>query len=205
MTYVCGYKGIFDMSEVEDFDCPTIDNYIGIGFMQVGKYLDGSKLLDGKNILDGYAVVGMGASVSHKGWGVSHRPPLLDGSKLLDGSSLLDGIGGMDFDSKSISNRIFVKNESEIGLNSKTDLGISFWKARYLSGDDILDGSVLLNSTVGKAEQRLNSFIGLQDDDGTVDGLIIETHSRNYAFLDGGKNLDGTRMLNSIYRKEEVQ
>lgn len=199
MTYVCGYNGFFDMSEVEDFDCPTIDNHIGIGFMQVGKYLDGSKLLDGKNILDGYSAIGMGAELTHKGWGVSHTPPSPNGSKLLDGN------GGMDFNSETTSHGVFIQNDEKIGIIAKTDLGISFWKAGYFTGDDVLGGSLLRDSKIGHTEQRVNHFISLQDDDGTMDSLTIETHNRNYAFLTGWKNLDGTRMLNSIYRKEKVQ
>ncbi len=199
MTYVCGYKSSFDLRELEDFDTPYIEQDIGIDFMQVGKYLDGSKLLDGKNVLDGCSVVGVEAGLTHSGWGVPHVPPLLGGLKPLDGK------GCMGFDSKTISSRVSIKNGGKLGIKANADLCISFWKAGYLNGKNNLNGSHLLDSIVGMAEQMVDHLICLKDHDGTMDGFTIETHNRNYAFLTGWKNLDGTRMLNSIYRKEKVQ
>ncbi len=184
MTYESGYKGFFDWSDLEDFDTPFIKHQ-----MKITEFEE----------------EGLGAKLAHKGWGVSHRTRLLDGSKLLDGSAILDGIGGMDADSKKLGFAIKVQNEEDVGGSFKTRYGISFFKVGYLDGKEKLDGSHLLDSKIGKVEAKANHIIGVADEKGGLDHLTVETFNRGYAFLTGWKALDGTRMLNSIYRKEEIQ
>lgn len=81
-----------------------------------------------------------------------------------------------------------------------------FWRVRCLDGEWLLNGEYLLDAIRYKARAalRLRSEVDMSELE-TVENLTVETKSRDYWFLDGAYALDGSRNLNSIYRKEAVE
>jgi len=100
-----------------------------------------------------------------------------------------------------------------------------FWGYFVLNGDWLLDGSVLLSDRGETAMEMDGAWLldgkrwmrgarrlmrtSLQtkakaDSAGmeSFDGFTVETHTKDYWFLDGALSLDGARNMNSIYRKE---
>lgn len=146
-----------------------------------------------------------------------------DGMWLLDGSVLFDVKRryGLQL---GVSNRVKIKNEAEdIRLHSLSTNWIQhlqenivartiycfvadFWGIPYLNGEYLLNGEILLDAVgyKGKAALTLRlkmNAVNLE----AVENFTVETKSGNYWFLDGVLPLDGTRNLNSIYRKEVVE
>lgn len=151
-------------------------------------------------------------------WGVR----CFDGSWDLDGSILVDAkrryglsLGTRDkFGVESLTKEVklsaleakfkqYAQESIAAGVNIR--FMIDFWKLRYLNGDWLLDGGQILNCGRGKAKAAL--MVGSELDftrQETADVTVV-TKTRDYWFLDGAISLDGTRNLNSIYRKEAAE
>lgn len=82
---------------------------------------------------------------------------------------------------------------------------LPYWNTRYLDGIWLLDGERLLNSNRCRAKVALNVCLKVDmSDQETVANVAVVTKTRDCWFLDGDKLLDGTRKLNSLYKKEAV-
>lgn len=83
---------------------------------------------------------------------------------------------------------------------------IDFWGLLYLDGGWNLDGEYLLNFGRCRATAVLTVCLEMDlSGQETVGNVTVETKTRDYWFLDGALLLDGTRNLNSIYRKEVAE
>lgn len=155
-------------------------------------------------------------------WYTSSECRLLDGSWLLDGSVMLDtkrryGLA-LSLESRfknfntseqikisSVISKAQVENNHmslQAGIIHHWD--VNFWDNVLLNGAWKLDGCVALDSKrrYGLAlnlryESELN-----ESEQETVTNGTVETRTKDYWFLNGEVKLDGTRKLNSIYRKE---
>ena len=148
---------------------------------------------------------------------------LLDGTWYLDGSHDLSAhrryglrigflirLAGVttkqDAELKNI--RFLMKNQIVESLNARANysFGVSFWRAYCLDGSWILDGSKLLDSI--RKKDRLSIQFKTASDSSEIEdvsGMTITTKTRDYWYLDGAFSLDGTKKINAIYRKEEVE
>lgn len=146
-----------------------------------------------------------------------------NGSWNLDGSVLLDAKRRYGL-SLGIHHKHGITNETEnirlqnfkIGWKQRIEESVKarviynfasgFWRVAYLNGDFLLNGERLLNACRYKAKAALTvrSDIDMSETE-TVANVIVETKTRDYWFLDGAQSLDGSRNLNSIYRKEVAE
>ena len=146
-----------------------------------------------------------------------------DGSWLLDGSVILGQkrryglVLGLKFKQGGFYTQdqirlILVKFEAKTNIDEffnargKYRFGISFWNIICFDGTWNLDGSVELD----KMRKYCRLSLGIRQKLDmlwleTVANATVKTRSRNCWFLDGSLLLDGTRNLNSIYKKEEVK
>lgn len=163
------------------------------------------------------------AKVSHS-FGINFWNVLcFDGSWNLDGSALLDAKRRYGL-SLGIHNSYEVENKTEdvklhalstrwkqyirenIAARMAYRFAADFWRILYLDGDFLLNGEHLLNASRCRARVALTlrSELDMSEQE-TVANVTVETKSRDYWFLDGALSLDGTRNLNSIYRKEVAE
>lgn len=158
------------------------------------------------------------ARVSHS-FGINFWNVLCyDGSWMLDGSVLLNEMRRYGL-ALGIRNLIQTENTEDIRLHSLStgwrqhlkekveasavfNFSADFWRVLYLNGYGLLDGESYLNQNRCRAKVGLilHSGVDLSEQEKIAD-VTIETKTRDYWFLDGALSLDGTRNLNSIYRK----
>jgi len=126
-----------------------------------------------------------------------------DGLWSLDGSVLLDAKRRYGL-ILNMRNRFGVRNEAE---NPRLQSLSMVWK-QYIR--EAVSARVIYCYVVNfwrcraKAALTVRSEVDLSGKE-TVGNATVETKTRDYWFLNGALSLDGTRNLNSIYRKEEVE
>ena len=184
MVYKHGYNGVIDERGIEKFVLKSIQHHMAIDFLRHDKVLDGTKLLDGTNILDGLSSVGIRVGIRTKGYFI--RTDLAAAAR-----SIIFGIKA--------------KNSIIHQASSETSFGINFWKAGFLDGEEILDGSHLLNSEIGNAKISMQTNLKIHGPESSIGSVTVTTYNKDFRLLSGTKALDGAKMLNSIYRKEEVR
>ncbi len=168
----------------EDSFRARIENRYGINFWDV-RCFDGSWNLDGSELLD-----------------ARRRYGLVFGMKYLFGGAQLQ---------ESVSlHSLEIKWEQHIQEITKLKtifrFAADFWGIHCLDGSWPLDGEYLLDATRYKGRIALTLRTALDSSElEAVDNITVETKSRDYWFLDGAYMLDGSRSLNSIYRKEAVE
>lgn len=143
-----------------------------------------------------------------------------DGSWLLDGSVMLNELRQYAL-ALSIKNRLWIRNDTEdLRLHSLStgwrqhlqervkagavySFSADFWRLIYLNGYGLLDGEYYLNQNRCRSKVYLATHTRVDSaEQEKIANVTIETKTRDYWFLDGALSLDGTRNLNSIYRKE---
>lgn len=97
-----------------------------------------------------------------------------------------------------------LRESMEAGIGFQ--FAVDFWRLLYLDGGWSLDGEQLLGYGRGKAKAALSvrSEMDFSEQE-TVANATVKIKTRDYWFLDGQSLLNGTRSLNSIYRKETVE
>ena len=146
--------------------------------------------------------------------------PLLDGSRMLDGTEELDvtrnylltvftKVTGKLFSSESfeasIGAEIPLRTEETGTTKITTAAELNYWNLNFLDGRTLLDGTDTLDYSTRKAGKptiRMCAPIGERDNELRAE---VITKTWNYRFLDGSVSLNGSRNLDSIYRKEQIQ
>lgn len=146
--------------------------------------------------------------------------PLLDGSRMLDGTEKLDvmrnysltmftKVTGELFSTElfeaSIGTEIPFETEETGIAKIITAAELNYWNLIFLDGRALLDGNDVLDSStrkVGKPIIRMRAPI--EEKYNELQAEVI-TKTWNYRFLDGSVSLNGSRNLDSIYRKEQIQ
>lgn len=146
--------------------------------------------------------------------------PLLDGSGMLDGTAELDvtrnylltmftKVTGKLFSSESFEASIGAEiplRTEETGMTKITTAAeLNYWNLNFLDGRTLLDGTDTLDYSTRKAGKptiRMCTPIGERDNELRAE---VITKTWNYRFLDGSVSLNGSRNLDSIYRKEQIQ
>lgn len=148
--------------------------------------------------------------------------PCFDGSWNMNGSALLDAKRRYGL-SLGTSYRFGIANHSEnlrlrymamwkqhnrenVAAGIVLHVAVDFWRLLYLDGGWLLNEEQMLNHSRCKAKASLEvrselNFSELE----TVENVTVETKTWNYWFFDGALSFDGSRNLNSIYRKEAVE
>lgn len=126
----------------------------------------------------------------------------LDGNKLLDGTKILTA-------SRCVGMDIFLTSTYSIHNKFYADSRAIVISADTLFVSGVKTGSIThlsMNSSIGNiTAAKLKTSIAATSIEETLGYLTIETFSRDYGFLDGEKNLDGTKILKSIYKKEAIE
>ena len=151
-------------------------------------------------------------------WGSS----LLDGAYFLDGSIRLDGGRRYDlvpgFAYRIVSPRFdetirVPKTHIQTSIHTTEAMGTRwamkfgwpvFWNRLFLDGSALLDGSLLLDGAQRGVNPTITVRAALPKAEEKIEKVVLTTSTRDYAFLDGSLAMDGSRRLNSIYRKEEL-
>lgn len=184
MVYKHGYNGVIDERGIESFILNSIKHHMAIDFLRHDKFLDGTKLLDGTNILDGLSTIGIRVGFAAKGYSINNFH---------------------EVDTRAITLTAILKNQINQIIASKNSYGINFWKAGFLDGEETLDGSHLLDSKRGDMKASVCTSLKAAGPTSSIGSVSITTYNSDFRLLRGTKALDGAKMLNSIYRKEDVQ
>ena len=158
-----------------------INHSMAVSFWDVYT-LNGDWLLDGKVPLNQKRRYALGLAVSHlwKAWNDTE---------------------GLTIPRMGISTEI---RTPEVFKNRIThSMAMPFWGYFVLNGDWLLDGKIALS----ESSRRLKAAVDFHartdcKELESYDGFTVETYTRDYWFLDGGLSMDGSRKLNSVYRKE---
>lgn len=167
-----------------------------------GTFFDGTWHFDGSQLLDGersYELVPaiqyyMGV-VDVKMFG---RTYMFDGSWYFDGSNHMDAM--YQPTELFIKSRV-LENEVEIRTAITQKSSIDFWDILQFDGKWHFDGNEMLNAV----RQPLDVGMEVKTDVQTgekIDAAVIFT--RNLWYFDGSIKMDGSRILNSIYKKEDL-
>lgn len=125
---------------------------------------------------------------------------ILDGSKLLDGTNIMEGLHNGVLDVEILNSGWFVTHGIDV------DSLYHIVSAYVLNNSSVRMGDMYQDFLVNFVKPDLEAAVGyvasmhtsLEDD--IV--LTIETYTKDYELLNGSKILDGSKALNSIYRKE---
>lgn len=143
----------------------------------------------------------------------------LDGSSLLDGSMLLNAqrrydlrLGVQNIMSLRILEGIRIpcitakyEIQEDVGMKVATEHpcgDLDFWQTDYFDGSALLDGGIPLNRSVYNMELSMAVNAKFEQEEAMAARELITT--RNLAYFDGGDMLNGSRLLNSIYKKEVI-
>lgn len=146
--------------------------------------------------------------------------PLLDGSRMLDGTEKLDvmrnysltmfmKVTGELFSTElfeaSIGTEIPFETEETGIAKIITAAELNYWNLIFLDGRALLDGNDVLDSSTRKAGKPIIRMRApIEEKYNELQAEVI-TKTWNYRFLDGSVSLNGSRNLDSIYRKEQIQ
>lgn len=159
-----------------------VSNRFGINFWEV-RCFDGSWNLDGSVLLD-----------------AQRRYNLILGMKyLLGGTQTQESMRFRSFDT-----RWSQYLHENVKAKGTYHFSADFWQILYFDGGWLLNGEKPLYAV----RQKIRAALSLRSEVRsleTVGNATVETKSRDYWFLDGAYALDGSRNLNSIYRKEAAE
>ena len=146
--------------------------------------------------------------------------PLLDGSRVLDGTEELDvtrnylltmfaKVTGKLFSTElfevSIGTEIPLGTEENVMAKITTAAELNYWNLNFWDGRTILDGNDTLDYSTRKAGNPVIRIRApIEEKYNELQAEVI-TKTWNYRFLDGSVSLNGSRNLDSIYRKEQIQ
>ena len=170
-----------DHRGLEWFRVSNVNIHVGIPFWYCLLF-NGSAYLDGSELLNAVRRYNLRLMIGYRGWKIRIRE-------------------WVDMRSMSISAGIKMSERFRAAVGIYLG-GIDFWQTRRLDGSANLDGSLTLGYYLHniRASVTVHSKIRLTEEISA--GPVIIT--RNLAYFDGGDMLDGSRLLNSIYRKEDL-
>lgn len=98
-----------------------------------------------------------------------------------------------------------IRNDETVRAKVKFGFAADFFIVAYLDGTWPLNGEKILNHSKARTRAKLTVSPKVDMSEQEQIGIAtVETKTRDYWFLDGALNLDGSRKLNSVYRKEIV-
>lgn len=146
--------------------------------------------------------------------------PLLDGSRMLDGTEKLDVIRNYSLTMfTKVTGELFSTEFFEASIGTEIPFGteetgiakiitaaeLNYWNLIFLDGRALLDGNDVLDSSTRKAGKPIIRMRApIEEKYNELQAEVI-TKTWNYRFLDGSVSLNGSRNLDSIYRKEQIQ
>ena len=104
----------------------------------------------------------------------------------------------------AITTRYVQHTASTARAKAIVSLHTDFWRTLYLNGEITLDGRKTFRYNRGWLKAALTSCFDVRVNEEYGNAVCI-TKTRDYWFLDGNIKFDGSRNLNSIYRKESVE
>lgn len=127
-------------------------------------------------------------------------------TKLFDGTWNLDGTVLLDARYRSFGLRIYgkIKNESKawnLAASEIIGFAIDFWNLIYFDGKWLLDGKEHLNASRCRMEMKGKTYITVSSQMEEFRDEPVEIR-RNLWLLDGSLNMDGSRVLNAMQKKE---
>ncbi len=127
-------------------------------------------------------------------------------TKLFDGTWNLDGSVRLDAAYRSFRLKIYGKidNVNKAGNPSVREtlaFIIDFWRLIYFDGRWKLDGKVCMDASRCKMEAAVKTHIAVNGNTEEIRDGPVEIR-RNLWFLDGNVAMDGSRILNAMYRRE---
>lgn len=173
---------VFDNTELEQFKAYKLRLNTAVNFW-------GLHMLNGDGCLDGSVILG----------GVG-RYNLIPGVKYSEGEFTIPET--MDVTKASMKTEIPVEEKMLIKNAGTLVFQIKNWKCLQLDGEALLDGSKLLD-VVRQDLNPTSNFITAVETKEEVGTVTLRTR-RNLAYLDGTWKLNGSKLLNSINRKEEL-
>lgn len=173
---------VFDNTELEQFEAfklklNTAVNFWGLHMLNGDGYLDGSLILGGTG-----------------------RYNLVPGIKYTEGDFEITET--MDVSSANFKMDIPAEEQMLIKNAGTLVFQIENWKCLQLDGEVLLDGSKLLD-VIRQDLNPTSNFIAAVKTKEEVGTVTLRTR-RNLAYLDGTWKLNGSKLLNSINRKEEL-
>lgn len=146
--------------------------------------------------------------------------PLLDGSRVLDGTEELDVTRNYLLTMfAKVTGKLFSTELFEVSIGTEIPLGteengmakittaaeLNYWNLNFWDGRTILDGNDTLDYSTRKAGNPVIRIRApIEEKYNELQAEVI-TKTWNYRFLDGSVSLNGSRNLDSIYRKEQIQ
>ena len=146
--------------------------------------------------------------------------PLLDGSSVLDGTEELDVTRNYLLTMfAKVTGKLFSTELFEVSIGTEIPLGteengmakittaaeLNYWNLNFWDGRTILDGNDTLDYSTRKAGNPVIRIRApIEEKYNELQAEVI-TKTWNYRFLDGSVSLNGSRNLDSIYRKEQIQ
>lgn len=146
---------------------------------------------------------------------------MYDGTWLLDGSQRLweyrnydlqiamkNYLHGAEIDEQvraSVAMNYNLQTETAAEAGVKSLLFVDFWRTLYLDGEVLLNGQNILNNSRGRMKAAISTLLSLDNSEQEQLETAVVTKTRDYWFFDGELTLNGSRNLNSIYRKETVE
>ncbi len=127
-------------------------------------------------------------------------------TKLFDGTWNLDGSVCLDAAYRSFRVKIYGKIESANKLGNPSvretlAFIMDFWRLIYFDGRWKLDGKACLDATRCRMEAAVKTHIVVNGNTEEIRDGLVEIR-RNLWFLDGNVAMDGSRILNAMYRRE---
>lgn len=127
-------------------------------------------------------------------------------TKLFDGTWNLDGSVLLDAKYRSFGMRIYgkIKNENKAGSFAAmevTGFAIDFWNLIYFDGKWRLDGKEYLDASRCRMKTKIKTYITVSSQTEEFRDEPVEIR-RNLWLLDGSLNMDGSRILNAMQKKE---
>lgn len=165
----------------ESYNARAVLNRFGISFWNIRMY-DGTWLLDGTQQLCEYRNYGLQIAVKN----------VLQSSVV---NEQIKASVAMNYNSQ-------MRSTSEAGI--KTMLLVDFWRTLYLDGEFLLNGQKILNNSRGRMKAAISTLMNLDSSGQEQLETAVVTKTRDYWFFDGELTLNGSRSLNSIYRKEII-
>lgn len=165
----------------ESYNARAVLNRFGISFWNIRMY-DGTWLLDGTQQLCEYRNYGLQIAIKN----------ILQSSVV---NEQIKASVAMNYNSQT-------RSTAEAGI--KTMLLVDFWRTLYLDGEFLLNGQKILDNSRGRMKAAISTLMNLDSSGQEQLETAVATKTRDYWFFDGELTLNGSRNLNSIYRKEII-
>lgn len=159
-----------------------VNYHFGISFWNT-RLFDGSWLADGSVVMNEYRRYGLGLGIVYKLQGL-HESEVMRSRLILSCKQ---------------------HTTEEIAARAENRFSIDFWRTLYLDGEVLLNGREFLNNSRLRMKAAVKHRFAVASLQTEQINATVVTKTRDFWFLDGALSLNGTRSLNSIYRKETIE